>query len=490
MLRTQLTLYDNLYERNKRAVDFVLRAKTVGVLAEQRVGKTWITGGIIEALIKDGFRALIICPKTNKFTTWVKFLEEQLPQCGLYQGFDEWKEFKDKKGVSSRIYLLHWEELNKGRMIHWIKNYTWTFIAVDESQRAKRHGNVSSRRIAQLRNSAEYKVILSGTPMDKQQFDLWGQMRFVKPDLFGTNWGDFTDSYLKPTGFELRNWRFKKGMLDVFMEEITPWVIRISLEEAGILRPKIIPVRISLLGTQREIYDTYENDLIVEYKELKLITDLKLTHKIKLAQMTGGHVKDKEGIVHEIGRAKERRLIYLMEKNKPPMVVFCKYTHELHRLKIRISREFDFDRVELLYGKVKDTEKDFARTRLLTEFQEGKIDVLICQEKTGGVGVDMYVADYGFLYSTGFSFINFDQVTARLTHKDRDTSPILYMLIAKNTVDEDIYSSLQSKKSVSVEFWKRIRRKGNASKKGRVQRHHSKKGRVSKEEGASKEEGV
>ena len=154
--------------------------------------------------------------KTNRFGTshdknmMAEFMimYSTLREYGYFKEFigeEKWKEFKDKKVVSSRIYLLHWEELNKGRMIHWLKNYPWTFIAVDESQRAKRHGNVSSRRIAQLRNSAEYKVILSGTPMDKQQFDLWGQMRFVKPDLFGTNWGDFTNSYLKPTGFELRN---------------------------------------------------------------------------------------------------------------------------------------------------------------------------------------------------------------------------------------------------------------------------------------------
>ncbi len=455
-----MSLYENLYEKNKGAVDFALEVKTAGILAQQRVGKTWITGGVIEALAEEGFRALIVSPKTNKFTTWVKFIEEQLPQCELYQGFDEWKEFKDnKRGGPIRVYLIHWEELNKGRMIHWLKKYPWTLIAIDESQRAKNKGSVGSRRIRQLRYSAEYKLILSGTPIDKKPLELWGQMRFLNPDVFGDRWADFEDDYLRSTGFEGRDFKFRRGMEEKFIEEIAPWVIRIDAKEAGIKQANIIPVRFSLLGEQRMVYNTYEQDLVVRYGELELITDLKITHQGKLEQMTGGYVKDGDGIVHPVGKAKERKLISLMSRHSPPMVIFCRYTHELHGLKSRIEREFEYPRVELLHGKIKDTNREAKRTNLLTEFMEGLIDVLLCQVKTGGVGIDLYIADTSFLYSVGHSFIDFDQILARLTHKEKETAPTTYILIAKNTVDEDIYSSIQSKTSTSVEFWKRIKRR-------------------------------
>jgi superfamily II DNA or RNA helicase len=198
--------------------------------------------------------------------------------------------------------------------------------------------------------------------------------------------------------------------------------------------------------------------MVVKVKGSVITTPLKITQIGKLQQLTGGHIKDEEGEVHRVGTSKRRRLRRLILKHTvadEPFVIFCKYVWEVHALE-RMMTRMGYARVAKLWGKVKDTKKDARRTNMLLAFQRGEIDVMICQQRTGGVGVDLYRARIFFVYSMGHSFIDYDQMLSRGDFLEQNEEASFFFLVARNSIDTDIARSVVKKKSITEMFYDRL----------------------------------
>ena len=140
-----------------------------------------------------------------------------------------------------------------------------------------------------------------------------------------------------------------------------------------------------------------------------------------------------------IGRAKVRRVNSLIKTITKPVVIFCKYLEEIKM----VSDELSYLKVAVLNGQTKN------RSKIIEDFQSGVYDVIICQIKTGGVGIDLYKSCNVIFYSLTYSFIDYEQALSRV-HRYGQTQPVkIYLIYAKNTIDEDIYKAILSKKSIS-----------------------------------------
>jgi hypothetical protein len=70
------------------------------------------------------------------------------------------------------------------------------------------------------------------------------------------------------------------------------------------------------------------------------------------------------------------------------------------------------------------------------------------QIQSGGAGVDFSRAAFCVYYSTGFSLANYLQSVKRL-HRPGQTRPVRYYhLVARGTVDEVVYKSLEAKQGI------------------------------------------
>jgi len=194
-------------------------------------------------------------------------------------------------------------------------------------------------------------------------------------------------------------------------------------------------------------------------KEAKRITaGLVITQMVKLQQICGGYVVDDDGELHPVDSCKMDRLRKLLTtKIKFPVVVFCKYTEERREI------EYLFRRLGISYktihGGIKDKKNKKLRTEAQVAFQTGKVDGIICQVRAGGVGIDLFVARDGILYSTTFSWIDFDQLRKRIRRRGQVNPTRLFWLYAKDSIDEDIYSTIILKQSVTKKVFKHIKRR-------------------------------
>lgn len=425
-----------LHKFQQEAVVFAVKAKTTGIFAEQGTGKTYITIGILDRLLKDSFEALLVVPLANITTTWERTLS--LIDVEVYK---DWESFKDAKGP--KILLIHYEAMPK--LDKKITSHRWSLVCFDESQKIKSRGSRQSRIAGRIQH-AEYRLILSGTPFDDVLDDpqeLWAQMRFMKPDLFGRRWSDYEGAYLYRTGYMGYKRAFVKTRLHRVLSMVEPYIIRLT--KAQVLNlPQLEyiekPVRLSY--QQKRVYQEMEATGVATIDGHTVSAGLAITKLVKLQQICGGFVKTDEGEIVRLGYAKLDELCEIVEKGEFPLVIFAKYRFEVAQIHRRLSR--GKYRISIVDAKTRKT-----RTQTIDDFQNGKTDILIAQVRTGGVGIDLFRSSVAIFYSTTFSFIDFEQAVARI-HRQGQTRPVkIYLLYAKNTVDKLIYDSILCKRDVS-----------------------------------------
>src|SRR6478736_6672053 len=129
-------------------------------LFEQRTGKTWVTGAVLEVERDITHDVLLIGPLTNLESTWGKFLAEKLPWYSVHRDLPSF--LKDKS--EHRLLLLNYEAVTP--LLKKLRKLKWDRIIYDEAQRLKNRASRSSRDAGLLSASALRRLVLTGTPID------------------------------------------------------------------------------------------------------------------------------------------------------------------------------------------------------------------------------------------------------------------------------------------------------------------------------------
>ena len=474
VLRKRSPWLKQLRSHQVAGTEAIVSTDGFAALFEQRTGKTWVTGAVLEVERDTTHDVLLVGPLTNLESTWAKFLAEKLPWYSVHRDFESFK--KDKS--EHRILLLNYEALTP--LVKKLRRLSWDRMIYDEAQRLKNRASRSSRDAALMSRSAKRRLVLTGTPIDRNPRDLWAVMRFIAPDVFGTVWKDFAAEFLEEPVLnlekkgivarqkEMMRYQIAKGkapirpdMMQEYADRASPHMKRISKEEAGIDRAIIKKVKFDLDPQEERQYRKLEKTMVVRENGKVIKTPLKIVQIGKLQQITGGHIKDEDGEIHRIGTSKRRLLRRMILKHTTPgepFVIFCKYVFEVHELARMIER-MGYGKVSKLWGKVKDLKKDKRRTNMLLAFQRGEIDVMICQQRTGGVGVDLYRARKFFVYSMGHSYIDYDQMVSRGDFLEQQSPANFFLLVARQTIDMDIVMGVEVKKSITEAFYDRLQKR-------------------------------
>lgn len=451
-------LYSTLWPVQKKAARFVLRNTGTCLFFDQGTGKTHVTLAVIDEESRDvsNYQAIVVCLKTNLFTTWVKKATELLPHVHVATDLITLKTLP-----FPRVLFINYEGTNNQRVRKQLARIPWTFAAFDEAQRLKKRSSKSSRFARMLRHVPR-RLAMSGTPFDKNPTDLWAICQFVDHSLFGDSWPTFFKKYLKPAGFMGYGHKFRtKELENKFLDIVAAITLRVDKEILGI-QTSMRKVPFDLEPTQRKFYDRLERKLVVEFDgetEKRIVsTPMKATLQMKLHQITGGFIKDDEGEIHTVGRAKLRALRDLLEQQeKVPVVVFYVYKEEGDQIMRLLDRMYY--RIARIHGKVKDTKRIRARSDILDNFQAGKIDALAIQQRTGGVGVDLFESSVGVFYSSTHSWIDFEQAKSRLERFGQKNYVDFFYLMARNSVDEDRYDAVSKKSRLNEVTFRRLKRR-------------------------------
>lgn len=432
------------YKHQRKALVRFFRQRHLGVLWEPGLGKSKFVVDASCAGYQLGKinRVLIVCP-LSVVGVWEDEYESHAPIPYDLQLFDKkdtvLPDFEEVLKVLVVNYDLSW------RRKKLIKRFKPDFVVADESQKIKK---ASTRRSWYMRSwrNAPYRAILTGTPNPKGFIDLYGQWVFLNWRRFGTRIDDFEERYVIRGGYKgyvIRGYRNVKELKRKVKLDAS-----VRRKDQTLDLPERVYQRLPIVleDNARRLYDRLEEDFLAyldsgEEIEIKIA----LVKAGKLQQVTGGFVNTSEGW-RQVSSAKLDALedrfeeVYAMEDK---IVVVARYLAEIEAI-AALSKRMKFE-THVIKGGMKREDRDDERK----EFQSTKRpSVMVIQIQTGGLGVTLHAANQAVFYSTTFALDDYIQACDRIHRIGQERKVTYRHLVARNTVDLDIYRSLREKKAL------------------------------------------
>lgn len=326
--------------------------------------------------------------------------------------------------------------------IRFLKDYRFNYIFLDESQNIK---NPESQRYKAVRLlKSRNKVVMTGTPIENNTFDLYGQLSFACPGLFGSK-QQFADLYSTPID------QFKdKKRAEELQKKIKPFLMRRTKEQvAKELPDKTEIVLYCEMGVeQREVYEANKKE-IQDFVLGKTEDELPKSsmHVLKsitmLRQICNSAALLSDGKSYVQASSKIEVLIEQIENKarNHKILVFSQFVTMLDLIKKELEKRNI--RYEYLTGQTRKREDP------VKSFQENAdIPVFLISLKAGGTGLNLTQADYVYLVDPWWNPAVENQAIDRAYRIGQQKNVMAVRLICPDTIEEKIMKLQASKKDL------------------------------------------
>lgn len=358
--------------------------------------------------------------------------------------------------------VINYESVWRPGIFEALLNYNADLIIADESQRIKTHNAAQSKAMHQLGDSAPYKLILSGTPVQNAAVDIFSQYRFLDPTVFGDNFYAFRDRYCIMGGFDNKKIVGYRD-LDGLIRKEHSIAFRVTKAEALDLPEQTFENRTVVMGKkERALYDRLRRDSFAELDGGGTITaPTVLTKLLRLQQFTGGFLTEDDANQPKlVSRGKLDALAdilqdYVLDGGKK-LVIFARFLPEIHEIEDLCRKMLGRTGMKTvaIYGGIRKEQ----RGEIVRQFQTDPATmVFIGQIDTAGTGITLTAADTCVYYSTTYNYAAYEQSLSRI-HRIGQRNTCLYIhLVAEGTIDEAVLTTLAKKEDLAktiVDTWR------------------------------------
>ncbi len=379
--------------------------------------------------------SLVVVPKSLVFN-WKAEAERFTPGLKILQhvGTDRtkgWQHFDDYDVIITTYGTLRRDALQ-------FKDAQFDYIILDEAQAIKNAGTESAKAARLLRG--DYRLVLSGTPIENHLGELWSLFEFLNPGMLGSS------SVFRLSERELARPDMEARAL--LASALRPFILRRTKEQvASDLPPKTEQtLYCELEKAQRRLYDElrdhYRNSLlgIIEREGLarSKIQVLEALLRLRQAACHPGLI-DKERV--DEPSAKIDMLLPQIEEvldEGHKILVFSQFTSLLAIVRARLDAAGIS--YEYLDGQTRD------RARPVDRFQtDPECRLFLISLKAGGLGLNLTAAEYVYLLDPWWNPAVEAQAIDR-THRIGQTRRVFaYRIITKDTVEEKVLELQKTK---------------------------------------------
>jgi superfamily II DNA or RNA helicase len=321
-----------------------------------------------------------------------------------------------------------------------ISTFHFHYVILDESQVIKNPGSMIFKTVIRLKS--DYKLVLTGTPVENSLSDLWTQLNFVNPGLLG-NLSFFRREFAKPIeklGDDDKELQLKKI--------IKPFILRRTKEMVAKDLPSVTEQTVfcDMTEEQAKLYDeeksAVRNSILknIESTGLEKSAIIVLQGLMKLRQISNHPVMAYEDYL--FGSGKFETVLQNMESvvsEGHKILVFSSFVKHLD-LYAEVFRKTR-TRFSILTGS------SINREKIVNGFQlDPSNKIFLISLKAGGVGLNLTAADYVFILDPWWNPAAEVQALSRAHRIGQDKSVFVYRYISSNSIEEKIVR-LQEKKS-------------------------------------------
>lgn len=438
----------NPYEYQKRAVQWIIDKPRCALFLDCGLGKSSVTLTAIQQLMDDCeiSRTLVVAPKKVAETTWTTEAEKWDHLQGLKVAKVMGTEQQRNRALASKadIYVI-----GRDSFVWLVGRYggelPFDMLVIDELTSFKSSKSMRFKAMRMAASGVSRVVGLTGTPAPNGLVDLWAQMYCIdQGERLGKSVTKYRDTY-----FETHKWNnivvrcdVKKGCEDIIRRKIADICLTMQAKDYLQLPDLLVhTIKVQLSGTTQAAYTKFEREKVLEFQAehgdepTHILANSAAGLMNKLSQFANGAVYDDERNVHEVHSEKLDRLAELVEAaNGASMLVFYQFKHDIPRI------------VQKLKGYRVAVYND---ERQLSEWNAGKIDVLLAHPASTAYGLNMQQGGHYIVwYGTGWNLELYQQANARLHRQGQQHPVTVYRLICEGTVDERALAALESKKGV------------------------------------------
>ena len=339
------------------------------------------------------------------------------------------------------IVVVNYESFWRPSIAKRILASDFDLVIYDEAHKLKTPSGKASKFAARLAWMIQNRLGLTGTPLPNNPLDAFGLWRAIDPSLFGTVFAKFRKQYARMGGFEGRQ---VVGWInqDKFKRLMDLLTYRVDIDVLDLPEATDTVRYLELPADAKETYHQLHKTFVADVAGGMVTASNALARLMKLREVTCGFVIDDDGMTQYIHNERQAALEGVLEEIKgEKVVVFCEFKEDVCRIKDACIE------MDLAYGEVTGDQKDTVGGKI----PDG-VDVLICNTKSGGLGLNLVAARYAIFYSVGFALSDHLQARRRV-HRGGQTRTVTYVhLVAKGTVDEHVYKALRSKKEIIDEI--------------------------------------
>lgn len=384
-------------------------------------------------------QSLVVCP-TTLLGNWVKELHGFAPSLNVsvYHGPD--RKLDEKADIIITTFAVLRIDIEE------IKKKSWGLLVIDEAQNIKNPDTSQTLAVKSLK--AEFKIAMTGTPVENRLTELWSIFDFINKGYLGSL-REFQKRYAVPIEKFKQTNRAEKLKLS-----ISPFVLRRLKTDKSVisdLPEKVVLDEYCYLSkTQAALYESTLNSIMGQIAEaqginrrgmiFKLITALKqiCNHPFQYKK-SGEMTKDVSG--------KCDKFISVLDgilQNKEKSVVFTQYK-EMGKILVPIVQNELSTTPLFFHGSLNTAQRE----AMLKQFQEDdESRIMILSLKAGGTGLNLTNATNVIHYDLWWNPAVEDQATDRTYRIGQKNNVMVHRLITLGTFEEKIDEMIKKKKEL------------------------------------------
>jgi SNF2 family DNA or RNA helicase len=414
------------------------------------LGKTVQTLALIqrEWTNDSGRPTLLICPM-SVVGNWQKEAQRFTPDLPVMvhhgEGRQKGREFRDRTEkhalVLSSYALLH-------RDFELLKEVSWAGVILDEAQNIKNSQTKQARAARSL--PADYRIAITGTPVENHIGDLWSIMEFLNPGFLGTR-AEFKRTFFVPIQAQQDANAANK------LQRLTgPFILRRLKTDKSIIAdlPDKLEMKVycNLTKEQASLYEAVVKEMTegleakdgIERKGLVLATLSKLKQVCNHPAQFLGDNSTISGRSGKLARLTEMLEEVFAERERA--LVFTQFSEMGEILRRHLQENFGRE-VLFLHGGVSKKQRDLMVERFQND--EHGPRVFLLSLKAGGTGLNLTAASHVFHFDRWWNPAVENQATDRAFRIGQKRRVQVHKFLCVGTLEEKIDEMIEHKRNVA-----------------------------------------
>ena len=455
------------FAHQKKALEMSWDKEVFAYFMEMGTGKSKVLIDNIAMLYNAGKinGALIVAPK-GVYKNWFDgeipnhmpdYIEKKV---GLWRTKPDDKALKPlfSTGAELHVLIMNVEAFSTKKGVEFAAKFLAshkTLMGIDESTTIKNPSAKRTQNILKLSKHTKYRRILTGSPVTKSPLDLYSQCQFLDPFLL-----DQSSYYVFRTRYAIcrkinvsgRSVEIVVGYRNLaeLSDKLKGFSYRVLKDDCLDLPKKTFVRRtVELTDEQKKLYKQMKEEAIAFLNGKMVTSATVITQLMRLHQITCGHFTSNDGKVQDVKSNRIGQLMDVLEEMEGKAVIWAHYRYDIKKIVEAISKKYGENAVVTYYG---DTSTD-ARQKAIKKIQdpESPVRFIVGTPQTGGYGITLTGASTMIYYSNGYDLEKRMQSEARIDRIGQE-KPMTYIdLIAEDTIDTKIVTSLRNKVNIASE---------------------------------------